>query len=198
MNTDIARIVGAIKSGQIALLPTDTVYGLAVSPELPDSVRRLASMKGRPRDRHFPVMVGSPDDLSALGIEINTCAARLLGSEYVPGPLTLALGFHDRPSVAWLNGRVEVGVRIPDDRRLREILRTTGPLLVTSANKHGQQPGETVQQILAQLDESPDVVIDGGKLHTLPSTLVNCRCQPPVVERVGCVPEGEIKKILGL
>ena len=196
--TDTARVVESLRSGGIALLPTDTVYGLAVSPEQPDAVRRLGAMKGRPRDRHFPIMVASPDDLLALGIEIDQHAERLLTSEYVPGPLTLALGFRDRPTVSWLNGRVEVGVRIPDDRRMLRILRETGPLLVTSANKHGHPPGETVEEVLAQLDILPDVIIDGGRLRTVPSTLVNCRCQPPIVERVGCVPEDEVKKILGL
>ncbi len=195
---DTARVVESLKSGGIALLPTDTVYGLAASPEHPDAVRRLGAMKGRPRDRQFPIMVASSDDLLALGIEINQHAERLLKSKYMPGPLTLAVGFRDQPTVSWLSGRVEVGVRIPDDSRMLHILRETGPLLVTSANKHGQPPGETVEEVLAQLDISPDAIIDGGRLRTVPSTLVNCRCQPPVVERVGCVSEDEVKEILGL
>lgn len=198
MKTDIEKAIDVLKTGGIALLPTDTVYGLAVSPDFPDAVRRLATMKGRPSGQHFPIMVASPEDLFALGIEINQHAARLLNSQYVPGPLTLALGFRSGPLVSWLNGRVEVGVRIPDDTRMLEILRKTGPLLVTSANKHGQPAGETAQVILAQLDESPDVIIDGGILRTVPSTLVNCRCQPPVIERVGGIPEEAIHKILGL
>jgi len=198
LKADIEKAIASLKTGGIALLPTDTVYGLAVSPDFPDAVHRLARIKGRPSGQHFPIMVASPDDLIALGIEINQHATRLLNSQHVPGPLTLALGFRDGPLVPWLNDRVEVGIRIPDDARMLEILRKTGPLLVTSANKHGQPPGETIQVILAQLDESPDVIIDGGILHTVPSTLVNCRCQPPVVERVGGIPEEEIQEILGL
>lgn len=197
MNTEIAKVVDSLKRGGIALLPTDTVYGLAVSPDFPDSVLRLYAMKGRPPDRNLPIMVSSPDDLLALGVEINRSADHLLHSKYVPGALTLALGFRDKPLVSWLSGRVEIGVRIPDDGRMLEILQAAGPLLVTSANKHGNPCGERIQTILEQLDGPPDVVIDGGDLQAVPSTLVNCRCQPPVIERVGCVPEEEVRKILG-
>jgi L-threonylcarbamoyladenylate synthase len=198
MNADASDAIASLRSGGIAVLPTDTVYGLAVSPEFPDAVRRLGVMKGRPPERHYPVMVASPEDLPLLGIEVNEHAERLLRSEYVPGALTLVFGFRDQPTVPWLEGRVEVGVRIPDDERMLQILRGTGPLLVTSANKHGHPPGETVAEILAQLDVQPDLVIDGGTLHTVPSTLVNCRAQPPAIERVGCIPEDAILKLLDL
>lgn len=196
--TDIPDIVASLKSGGIALLPTDTVYGLAVSPEFPDAVQRLGRMKGRPSDRHYPVMVASAEDLAALGVEIHPQVERLLQSDYVPGPLTLVLGFREAPALPWLSGRAEVGVRIPDDSRMLEVLRQTGPLLVTSANKHGLPPGERTADILAQLDLVPDVIVDGGRLQQVPSTLVNCRRQPPVIERVGCVPEQDIKRILDL
>jgi L-threonylcarbamoyladenylate synthase len=168
-------------------VPTDTVYGLAVSPLRSDAVTRLYELKGRPTRQHLPIMVASRNDLVPLGVEINTNVEKLLRSKYVPGPLTIAMGFNNRPQVAWLAGRVEVAIRIPNDTRMLEVLRRTGPLLVTSANKHGCKPGETVQDILAQLAGAPDVSIDGGVLHIVPSTLVNCRLIPPVVERVGCV-----------
>jgi L-threonylcarbamoyladenylate synthase len=198
MSADIPEAVAALQAGGLILVPTDTVYGLAVSPAFPAAVERLGVLKGRPRDRFYPIMVASPDDLLDLGAEINPCAERLLASRYVPGPLTLAIGFRDAPTVPWLSGREEIGIRIPDDARMLDILRQTGPLFVTSANKHGEPTHETVPEILAQLGERPDVVIDGGVLHTVPSTLVNCRCEPPAVERVGVVPEADVKQLLGL
>jgi len=198
MNTDIAKVVDTLTTGGIALLPTDTVYGLAVSPEFPDSVLRLYAMKGRPPKKNLPIMVSSRNDLINLGVEINQSVDRLLHSKYVPGPLTFAVGFRDKPLVAWLHGRIEIGVRIPNDDRMLEILQHAGPLLVTSANKHGYPCGKSIQTILEQLDGIPDVVTDRGHLQSVPSTLVNCRLQPPVIERVGCVPEEEIRNILGI
>jgi len=96
----------------------------------------------------------------------------------------------------WLRGRVEFAVRMPDDERLLAILRTTGPLLVTSANLHAEQVRESVPEILSTLLSEPDLVIDDGNRDTVPSTLVNCRLVPPVVERVGAVLEEEIEAII--
>lgn len=184
-------------SGGIVLLPTDTVYGLAVSPNNPDSVHRLFMMKCRPQDMHLPIMVASAAAFVSLGIEITPVIRRLLNSRFVPGPLTMAVGFHKRPRVPWLEDRVEVAIRIPDDKRMISVLEETGPLMVTSANRHGQPCGLNTREVLSQLDILPDLVIDAGPLHTIPSALVNCRVVPPVIEREGCIPRAEILHLLG-
>jgi L-threonylcarbamoyladenylate synthase len=127
---------------------------------------------------------------------VSRAAALLLESKYVPGPLTLAVGVSEPDLAPWLRGRAEFAVRIPDDDRLLAILGITGPLLVTSANLHAEQVRESVPEILSTLTTEPDLVIDDGNRDTVPSTLVNCRLVPPVVERVGAVPEEEIEAIL--
>jgi L-threonylcarbamoyladenylate synthase len=114
----------------------------------------------------------------------------------VPGPLTLAVGVSAPDLAPWLRGRDEFAVRIPDDERLLAILRTTGPLLVTSANLHAAGVRESVPDILPTLVSEPDLVIDDGNRDTVSSTLVNCRRLPAVIERVGAVPEEEIEAIL--
>jgi L-threonylcarbamoyladenylate synthase len=96
----------------------------------------------------------------------------------------------------WLSGRDECAVRMPDDDRLIAIITQTGPLLVTSANLHAEQVRESVPAIVSHLVSEPDLVIDDGNRDTVPSTLVNCRLVPPVVERVGAVSEKEIEAIL--
>ena len=70
------------------------------------------------------------------------------------------------------------------------------PLLVTSANLHGASTPESLADALAQLDGAPDIAIDGGTLNTVPSTLVNCRSDPPVVEREGAIPAADILALL--
>jgi L-threonylcarbamoyladenylate synthase len=178
------------------LLPTDTVYGLAVHPERDEAITRLFAMKGRPRSVNLPVMISSRDDIRALGGVVNRAAELLLESKYVPGPLTLAIGVSAPELAPWLRGREEFAVRMPDDERLLAILRTTGPLLVTSANLHAERIRESVPDILPTLTSEPDLVIDDGNRDTVSSTLVNCRRLPPVIERVGAVPEEEIEAIL--
>jgi L-threonylcarbamoyladenylate synthase len=194
---EAARAAACLLAGGVVLLPTDTVYGLAVHPEQDEAVTRLFALKGRPRSVNLPVMISSRDDILALGGIVNRAAELLLESKYVPGPLTLAIGVSPPDLAPWLRGRVEFAVRMPDDERLLEIIKTTGPLLVTSANLHAEQVRESVPAILSTLASQPDLVIDDGNRDTVPSTLVNCRLVPPVVERVGAVPEEEIEAILG-
>ena len=193
---EVERIAGCLEAGGIVLLPTDTVYGLAVHPAFPAAVERLFALKHRSKSRQLPVMVASEDALAVLGVRVTESARRLLRSALVPGALTFVLGFGDGPVPSWLAGREEVAIRIPDDRRLLAVLRRTGPLFVTSANLHGLATPESLGDALAQLDGAPDLAIDGGILDTVPSTLVNCRRDPPVVEREGAIPAAELMALL--
>lgn len=197
MREEVARAAECLLAGGVVLLPTDTVYGLAAHPEHDDAVTRLFAIKGRPRSVNLPVMITSADQVPALGGVVNRAADALLRSKYVPGALTVAVGTSPERLVPWLRGRAEFAVRIPDDERLLAIISRTGPLLVTSANLHAQAVRESVDEILGTLAIAPDLVIDDGTRDTVPSTLVNCRLVPPVVERVGAVPEEEIEAILG-
>ena len=192
----VDEIVACLSMGGVVLLPTDTVYGLAVGPNFEESIDRLFRLKRRPRTVNLPIMVASDDELDSIGFQISESARRLLQSPLIPGSLTLALGFRSEFRPPWLAERYEAAVRIPDDERLLSVLRKTGPLLVTSANVHSAETPDNAQEILNQLDGTPDLYIDGGILKTIASTLVNCRLNPPVIERVGVVPEAEILKYL--
>lgn len=193
----VEKIVDCLKNGGVVLLPTDTVYGLAVSPLHPTAVDRLYELKQRKRQLQLPIMVADVVAMEALGVAINDQARRLLSSHYVPGALTVAIGFITEPTVDWLAGREEVAIRIPKDEQLLAVLRATGPLLVTSANASGQPiTPPLVEDILPQLKGKPDLVVEGGSIQTVPSTLVNCRKNPPIVEREGVISASEINAIL--
>src|ERR1044071_613994 len=195
-NGSVEEIVECLENGGVVLLPTDTVYGLAVSPHFEESIDRLFALKRRPRNVNLPIMVSSEAELEPLGFEITESARRLLRSPLIPGSLTVAMGFRSDYRPAWLEGREEAAGRIPNDERLLAVLRQTGPLLVTSANAHSAETPDNVPDILAQLDGAPDLWIDGGILRTTASTLVNCRVDPPVIERLGVVPESEVLRYL--
>jgi L-threonylcarbamoyladenylate synthase len=109
----------------------------------------------------------------------------------------MALGFQaglDRPD--WLAGREEVAVRIPDHAFLRTLLQQTGVLVVTSANPHGAPTPLTAQDVAAGLGPSVGLVVDGGALRDVPSTLVNVREAEPVVEREGAISRAEVAAAL--
>lgn len=191
----IAQVRDCLRDGGVVLVPTDTVYGLAVHPTRPEAADRLFAMKRRPRSRNLPIMVPALAALTSLGVEITEPAKRLM-EEFFPGPLSVALGVPAGAAPPWLAERTEVAVRIPDDPQLLAILEATGPLLVTSANLHSQTTPESVLEILAMLDGEPDLVIDGGVRQVVPSTLVNCNLAAPVIERPGAIPATEIERVL--
>ncbi len=178
------------------VVPTDTVYGLAALPDDGDAVRAVYQAKGRPDGLPLPVLAASLDQVRALGVEVTDAASTLAG-RWWPGPLTLAFGFADgvaRP--AWLAGRDEVAVRIPDHDFLRGLLEETGPLLVTSANPHGEPTQRVAGDVAASLGGSVDLIVDGGPLTEVPSTLVNVRGPGAAVEREGAITLGEIERAL--
>ena len=198
---DVDAIAACLRAGGVVLLPTDTVFGLAALPGDTEAVARLFRLKRRPVEVRLPVMIADAAQLPTLGVDVTPAAARLFASRFVPGPLTVAMGFGDSALASgrrpvWLAGRDEVAVRIPDDATIRAVARLTGPLFVTSANAHGSPTLADVAGILAQLGGQPDLVVAGRAGGGLASTLVNCRLDPPVIERIGAVSEDAVRELL--
>ncbi len=192
----MADAEACLHDGGVLLVPTDTVYGLVVLPTMPLSVARLFAIKSRPGSVNLPIMVADVAQLEALGVDVSLPARKLLQSEFVPGALTLVFGINANTAPDWLKQRKEIAVRIPDDDFLLELIGRTGPVLATSANRHGFDTPALIIDILDQLEMQPDLAIDGGSVDTVPSTLVNCNVEPVAIERIGVVPESEIDRVL--
>jgi L-threonylcarbamoyladenylate synthase len=183
--------------GGLVVVPTDTVYGLAARPTDSEAVRAVYRAKGRPEGMHLPVLASGVEQVRALGVAYGP-AAQELARRWWPGPLTMAFSFEAgsrRPE--WLTGRDEVAVRIPDHPFLRSLLAETGVLVVTSANPHGQPTPRTAEDVAAgELASFVDVIVDGGPLTEVPSTLVNVSGLTAVVEREGVIAADEIADAL--
>ena len=192
------EVVQVLQNGGVVLIATDTVYGLAALPTDEKSVEKIYSLKARPRNKFLPIMVANMHDLELLGLDINPIARKLFESDLVPGAVTFVLGFKDESlKPYWLATREEIATRIPDNALLLSVLKETGPLLVTSANKHGFSVTQArVKDILDELDGMPDLIIEDGEGKEVPSTIINCRFNPPVIERYGLIPENVINNIL--
>lgn len=179
----------------VILTPTDTVYGLICLPTSDIAIKKIFEMKGRPVNRHLPVIVADWQQAeSELPIAWNQ-SARKLAEKFWPGALTLACGLIEN-DVKWLEGRVEVGIRVPDHTYVQKLARKMGPLLMTSANRHGEDTPHTIEGALGSLVIAPSLAIDGGVLSGAPSTLVNVNLPEPKVERVGTIPESEIERVI--
>jgi tRNA threonylcarbamoyl adenosine modification protein (Sua5/YciO/YrdC/YwlC family) len=165
------EVVEALAAGKVVAVPTDTVYGLAVDPRQPGAVDRLFALKGRPGHVAVPVLIADPAGLAELA-ESSPATGRLT-SRYWPGPLTLVLP--RRPGVAFdLGGDpATIGLRCPADALVRGLLARTGPLAVTSANRHGEAPLYTADEVGEHFGAALAAVLDGGRCAGRPSTVVS-------------------------
>jgi tRNA threonylcarbamoyl adenosine modification protein (Sua5/YciO/YrdC/YwlC family) len=164
-------LVEALAAGKVVAVPTDTVYGLAVDPRLAGAVDRVFALKQRPEQFQLPVLIADPARLVDLA-EATAAAERLI-SRYWPGPLTLVLP--RRSGIAFdLGGdSATIGLRCPANSLLRELLRSTGPLAVTSANRHGEAPLRTADEVRGHFGAAVTAVLDGGRCDGRPSTVIS-------------------------
>lgn len=163
----------AIARGDLVVMPTDTVYGIAADAFQPAAVQALLDAKGRGRDAPPPVLVPNRSTLDALAEEVPEPVTRLADA-FWPGGLTIVLPA--RTTLAWDLGDTggTVALRMPDDRIALELLAETGPLAVSSANLTGQPAAQTAQDALDMLGDSIDVYLDAGRTSgPLPSTIVD-------------------------
>ncbi len=190
------RAIGALHDGWVVAIPTDTVYGLAVDPWNAGAVERLFAVKERPPEVALPVLVGDRRQLDLVAGRLDGAAAHL-ADRYWPGPLTLVVprqpGFTadlGGPSAA----RQTVGVRLPDYPLIRDLCRKTGPLAVSSANRHGRTPASSAGQVAEAFVGSEHLafVLDGGPCQGTPSTVVECRGPASRCLREGALPWSEL------
>ena len=152
---------GAIGRGELVVMPTDTVYGVAADAFDPVAVQRLLDAKGRTRQSPPPVLIPGIPTLDALTEEVPPEIRRLV-EIFWPGALTVILPA--RSSLQWDLGDTggTVALRMPANAYALELLAETGPLAVSSANLTGQPAATTAQEAEEMLGESISVYLDGG------------------------------------
>ncbi len=191
----ISAAVTTVQAGGLVVLPTDTVYGLGADAFSPDAVAALLAAKGRGRSMPPPVLVGSVRAASALTDSLGTFGQDLI-DEFWPGPLTLVL--RASATLKWDLGDTNgmVAVRMPLHPVALELLRRTGPMAVSSANKTGSPAATTAAEAEEQLGDSVEVYLDGGPcIDNAPSTIVDLTGGMPRVLRAGAVSIDRLRKV---
>jgi tRNA threonylcarbamoyl adenosine modification protein (Sua5/YciO/YrdC/YwlC family) len=195
--TGLEVATSAVKRGDLVVLPTDTVYGLGTDAFDPEAVASLLEAKGRGRDLPVPVLVGTIQTLDGIATGLSD-VARALVEGFWPGGLTLVARV--QPSLQWDLGETggTVAVRMPLHPVAIELLKSTGPMAVSSANRSGQRPATTVDEAVDQLGESVSVYLDGGPSGApVPSTIVDVTREVPRVLRVGDVTVEALREVAG-
>jgi L-threonylcarbamoyladenylate synthase len=200
---DVARAIAAIRAGGLAIVPTDTVYGLACTAFEEAPARRLYALKGRVEMQPTALVAASVDALLECLPELQADAAAVLRA-LLPGPFTLVLPNPSR-RFPWLTGmRSEtLGARVPDlEGPARAVLDGVAAVVATSANLPGGTDPRRLDDVPVRLLDGVDAVVDGGELPGTPSTVLDLTAAEPVVLREGAVPAAEAlrraRRALGL
>ncbi|AVL96803.1 MULTISPECIES: L-threonylcarbamoyladenylate synthase [Microbacterium] len=197
----------AIGRGDLIVIPTDTVYGVAADAFSPPAVQRLLDAKGRGRNQPPPVLVGTKETLTALAEAVPEPVQRLVDA-FWPGGLTIVLPA--QPSLVWDLGETQgtVAVRMPEGRVVLELLAETGPLAVSSANLTGKAAAISALDAEKMLGDSVAVYLDDGMSRNgVASTIVDAtslvRRGPDTEEGVvrilrdGVVTREQLREVLG-
>jgi L-threonylcarbamoyladenylate synthase len=177
----------AIGRGELVVIPTDTVYGVAADAFSPAAVQRLLDAKGRGRNSPPPVLIPSIEALDALAENV-PAEVRALVAEFWPGGLTVILPA--RSSLSWDLGDAHgtVALRMPSNQVALDVLAETGPLAVSSANLTGKPAARTSAAARADLGESVSVYLNGGEVG-----IPNAQSSEPsstIVDATGLTAEG--------
>ena len=196
--TGLAEAAASLRKGDLAVIPTDTVYGLAADAFSPPAVTALLTAKGRDRQMPPPVLVGTVRAATALVEDMSVFGKDLI-DEFWPGALTLVM--RANRNLIWDLGDTKgtVAVRMPLHEITLELLKETGPLAVSSANRSGAPPATTAADAEAQLGEAVAVYLDAGPCsRDVPSTIVDLTGAVPKLLRRGVISVARLREVVTL
>jgi L-threonylcarbamoyladenylate synthase len=191
----LAAAVTAVLSGELVVLPTDTVYGLGADAFSPAAVTRLLAAKGRGREMPPPVLVGTVRAAAALVEDLGPHGQQLI-DEFWPGGLTLVC--RAARTLSWDLGDTKgtVAIRMPEDAVALDLLRETGPMAVSSANLSGSPSAMTAAEARDQLGDLVSVYLDGGTVAGgVASTILDLTGPQPRLLRRGAISLGRLREV---
>lgn len=191
----------ALDRGGLVVFPTETVYGIGCRLDRPEAIARMRTVKGREPDKPFQVLLADPSAAAEIAA-VDAAAERLL-RRFAPGPLTVVLPalahLPDLGARATVGAPATVGVRVPDHPVALDLLRASGPLAASSANRAGRPTPSWVGAVRAVFADEVAVYLDGPPAPgTVASTVVDLTGEHPVVLREGAVTRADIEAALAV
>lgn len=184
-----------LRQGKVIAFPTETVYGLGVVFDNKEAYDELVKVKRRPPTKPFTLMLADKEDVEKYA-RLNRVSKAIV-NELMPGQITMIT--HAQPGLpSWCVSEIgNIGIRIADYDLIRDLIRKTGkPLLVPSANKSGEQPGTTAQEVVDAFGDEIPAVIDGKTVSNLPSTIVLVEETHTEIFREGAIKIDDIKRVI--
>src|ERR1700719_3117676 len=192
----LEEAAAALRRGELVVLPTDTVYGVAADAFNPAAVTSLLAAKGRGRQAPPPVLVGTVRAASALVEDFGSVGEDLI-DQFWPGGLTLVC--RAVRSLVWDLGDTKgtVAVRMPLHPIALDLLRRTGPMALKSANRHTSPAATTADEAQTHLGDAISVYLDGGPCaDNVPSTILDLTGTVPLLLRAGALSVDDLRKVV--
>ena len=188
-----------ISHGGLIAFRTDTFYGLGVDPLNPDAVRRIKVLKGREEGKPILLLVANRSVVTRLMSEAPNLFERVT-NELWPGPLTIIVPANDSLPHDITAGTGTVGLRLPNDGSVRELVHECGGVLTaTSANPATKEPAKSAAEVSAYFPQGVDLIIDGGEVSvTEPSTVLDIARTTPRLIREGALSRAAIERVINL
>lgn len=185
-----------ISHGGVIAFRTDTFYGLGVNPFNAAAVARLKELKGREDNKPILLLISDADQVKRL-IATSSDRFKIAAREFWPGPLTIIGQAVPGLPEEITAGTGTVGVRLPADESVRELVRKCGRVLTaTSANPAGREPARSAQEVASYFTTKLDLIVDGGEVTaTEPSTVLDVLTSPPRIVREGAIPRSVIEQL---
>ena len=192
-SNEIEKLVEILNNDGVAAVPTDTIYGLCAKMYSKEAREKLTLVKERLPDKSFPIMCGNIEQIKNIG-KVTKKTEKLIKT-FMPGPITLVLR-KSKNVPSYINeGSIEVGVRMATTKELQKIIELLGmPILMTSANKSGENVCETIEEIEEKLPKV-DAILEGTVSFGQASTIVDCTTDDYKILREGPIKLEEIEKI---
>lgn len=191
----IEQAESCLQEGGVLVIPTDSYYALAVSVFQPAGLKKLHAIKGDRDHKPFPVLIGDLYQLDQLVEDVPEIAQKLM-HQFWPGLLTLVLKAKPHLSASLVSDTGAIGVRQPNDTRVCELLRQTGPVTGTSANRSEQPPAQSTLEVQQNLGSEVDLILDGGVTPgAQPSTVLQVEPELRIL-RKGKIPLSMIQNIV--
>jgi L-threonylcarbamoyladenylate synthase len=158
-------------TGGVAVLPTDTLYGICGSALKPQTVRRIYRLRKRNLKKPMIVLISSLADLAYFGVKPSREQLVIL-KKYWPGKVSIVMPVASKRLEYLHRGKKSIAFRLPDNAKLRTLLKKSGPLVAPTANYEGETPAHTIAEAIRYFSDDVNCYVDGGRVNSKPSTLI--------------------------
>lgn len=166
--------VEILKQGGVGVMATDTIYGLVGSALNKKAVLRIRKLKKRNDGKPFIILISDIDNLAVFGVEADKSLKILLEKIWRKQVSVVLSCPNMDKSLSYLKPKNKtLAFRCPNDKWLKNLLRSVGPLIAPSANPEGMPPAQTIEQAKKYFNGKVDFYCDKGRIEGIPSTLIS-------------------------